>query len=156
MSKRVQKIDHIGIAVTNLEEAVQLYTLLCGEGPTAIEDVPDQKVRTAFFHAGESHLELLFPTAPDSPVASFLAKRGPGIHHLCVAVADIERTLAALKHQGMRLIDETPRQGAQGKRVAFVHPKSLGGVLLELSEAPRPACAPEPRRPHGGRADDSR
>ena len=151
MSELVQKIDHIGIAVADLDEAIRLYTLVFVEGPRSIEDVPDQKVRTAFFGAGESQVELLFPTADDSPIAAFLAKRGPGIHHVCLAVPDLERALAELQRQGMRLIDETPRRGAHGKRVAFVHPKALGGVLLELSETPRSSCAPEPRTPHGDR-----
>jgi len=154
MSTPVQKIDHIGIAVSDLDAAIQLYTLLFGRGPDSIEDVPDQKVRTAFFRAGESNVELLFPTAPDSPIAGFLDKRGPGIHHVCLAVGDLEDALAALKRQGLRLIDETPRRGAHGKRVAFVHPKSLGGVLLELSETP--GCSHEPRAPHGGPGDKHR
>lgn len=152
MSEPIQKIDHVGIAVTDLDEAIRLYTLVFGTGPDSIEDVPDQKVRTAFFRAGESHVELLFPTAADSPIATFLAKRGPGIHHICLAVPDLERALAELKRQGLRLIDETPRQGAHGKRIAFVHPKSTGGVLLELSESPQPSCAPEPRTPHSERS----
>jgi len=150
MAGPIQKIDHIGIAVTDLDEAIRLYTLLFGAGPDAIEDVPDQKVRTAFFRAGESQVELLYPTAPDSPIAGFLAKRGPGIHHICLAVANLDRTLMELKQQGLRLIDETPRTGAHGKRIAFVHPKSLAGVLLELSESPASACSPEPRAPHRG------
>jgi len=156
MSRLIQKIDHIGIAVSDLDEAIRLYTLLFGVGPSAVEDVPDQQVRTAFFRAGESQLELLSPTAPESPIAGFLAKRGPGIHHICLAVSDLQRALAELKRQGLRLIDEAPRPGARGKRIAFVHPKSLAGVLLELSESPHSACAPEPRTPHGGRAEGGR
>lgn len=151
MSEKILKIDHVGIAVPDLDEGIRLYTLLCGTGPVSVEEVPDQKVRTAFFRAGESHIELLCPTAPDSPIAGFLAKRGGGIHHLCVAVPDIEGALAALEAQGMRLIDAKPRLGAQGKRVAFVHPQALGGVLLELSEAPHAACTPAPHEPHAGK-----
>jgi methylmalonyl-CoA/ethylmalonyl-CoA epimerase len=148
--EKIQKIDHVGIAVPDLEAAIRLYTLLFGTGPASIEEVPEQKVRTAFFQAGEATVELLCPTAPDSPIAGFLAKRGGGIHHLCLTVPDLEHALAALAAQGVELIDKTPRLGAHGKRIAFVHPKSLGGVLLELSEAPRPGCVPAQRLPHAG------
>ena len=152
MSERIQRVDHVGIAVPDLEAAIQMYTALFGVGPTSVEEVPEQKVRTAFFQAGESQIELLCPTAPDSPISTWLAKRGGGIHHLCLSVPDIERALAALAALGMQLIDSTPRIGAHGKRIAFVHPKALGGVLLELSEAPRPGCGAHPREPHAGSA----
>lgn len=152
MHDKIHKIDHIGIAVPDLDAAIRLYTLLWNAGPVAIEEVPDQRVRTAFFQAGDSRIELLSPTAADSPIAQFLAKRGAGIHHLCLAVADLGRTLAELAAHGVTLIDARPRRGAQGKRVAFVHPKAFGGVLLELSEAPHAGCTPPPHRPHSGPA----
>ncbi len=150
MPEKIQKIDHIGIVVPDLEAAIQIYTALFGVGPTSVEEVADQKVRAAFFQAGESQIELLCPTAPDSPISGWLAKRGGGIHHLCLSVPDIERALAALAALGMPLIDSAPRIGAHGKRIAFVHPKGLGGVLLELSEDPRSGCGTHPRGPHAG------
>lgn len=152
MSQKIQRIDHIGIAVPHLEEAVHLYSQLLGAEPECIEEVPDQKVRVAMFRIGETRLELLAPTSDASPLSGFLAKRGGGIHHLCLAVSDLERMLAALKAGGMRLIDEVPRPGAEGKRIAFVHPHSLGGVLLELSESPRATPCVHPRTPHTGRS----
>lgn len=131
-----KKIDHIGIAVENLEEAVVRYTQLLGKGPEHFEEVEEQKVKTAFFSVGESNLELLESTSPDGPIGKFIAKQGRGgIHHICVEVEDIEATLKAYKEAGVQLIDETPRIGAHGKKVAFVHPKSTGGVLLELSQS---------------------
>lgn len=129
-----KKIDHLGIAVPSLDAAIQAYTALLGVGPNHIEEVADQKVRAAFFEVGESNFELLEPTAPDSPISKFLEKRGGGIHHICVEVADIEAVLAEYKKQGVQLIDQTWRIGAHGKKVAFVHPKATGGVLLELSQ----------------------
>lgn len=132
---RLLKIDHIGIAVTKLDEAVRLYTALTGHAPEHFEEVADQKVRTAFFSTGESNLELLEATSPESPIAKFIEKNGRGgIHHICVAVADIKAKIAELKAAGMTLIDSEPRRGAHGKWVAFVHPKSTGGVLVELSQ----------------------
>jgi methylmalonyl-CoA/ethylmalonyl-CoA epimerase len=131
-----KKVDHVAIAVPNLEEAILLYKNLLGKGPEHIEEVADQKVRAAFFGVGETNLELLFPTSPDSPISNFLEqKKGRGgLHHICLQVTDLERHLEDLKKQGVQLIDETPRIGAHGKRIAFVHPKSTGGVLIELSE----------------------
>jgi methylmalonyl-CoA/ethylmalonyl-CoA epimerase len=129
-----KKVDHIGIAVPALEEAVDFYTKMLGKAPEHMEEVEDQKVRTAFFAVGETNLELLFPTSPESPIAKHLEKRGAGIHHICIEVEDIDARLAELKAQGVKLVDETPRIGAHGKRIAFVHPKSTGGVLVELSE----------------------
>lgn len=131
----VQKIDHIGIAVENLANAMPLYELLLGKKADHMEEVPDQRVKTAFFSAGESHIELLEATSEDSPIAKFIEKHGKGgIHHICVEVGDIYAKLDELKKQGVRLIDETPRLGAHGKLVAFVHPKSMGDVLIELSQ----------------------
>lgn len=129
-----KKVDHIGIAVTDLDEALSLYEGLLGKAADHIEDVPDQQVRTAFFGVGETNLELLFPISEESPIARSLAKRGPGIHHICLEVDDIEATLADLKAKGYRLIDESPRMGAHNKKIAFVHPKAVGGVLIELSQ----------------------
>jgi len=126
------KIDHLGIAVASLAEAIPAWEAL-GFRVDAVHDVPSEKVKTAFLPVGESHLELLEPTDPTSVIAKFLERRS-GLHHVCVLVEDIERALADLKAQGVRLIDETPRPGAGGCRVAFVHPKAAGGVLLELKE----------------------
>lgn len=149
MAGNIIRVDHIGIAVADLEEAIRLYTALFGTGPESVEEVPDQSVRTALFRLGETHVELLCPTSEDSPICGFLAKRGAGIHHICLEVPDLERALADAKARGMRLIDEAPRSGARGKRIAFVHPKSTGGVLLEFSETPRgAACTQHPRAPH--------
>src|SRR5262245_52120462 len=129
---KLLKIDHLGIAVKDMEEALRAFRAL-GFEVEAMHDVPTEKVKTAFLPIGESHLELLEPTDPGSVVAKFLEKRS-GLHHVCVLVDDIESSLAALKANGVALIDETPRVGAGGCRVAFVHPKAAGGVLLELKE----------------------
>lgn len=131
----VQKIDHIGIAVEDLADVTSLYELLLGKKPDHSEEVPDQRVKTVFFSAGESNIELLEATSADSPIAKFIEKNGKGgIHHICVEVGDIYAKLDELKKQGVRLIDESPRLGAHGKLVAFVHPKSMGDVLIELSQ----------------------
>ncbi len=130
-----EKIDHIGIAVEDLEESVKCYKALLGKDPEHFEEVDEQKVKTAFFAVGESNLELLESTSPDGPIGKFIAKNGRGgLHHICVEVKDIEKTLAEYKAAGVRLIDETPRLGAHNKLVAFVHPKATGGILLELSQ----------------------
>ena len=128
-----RKIDHVGIAVKNLDEAVKVWEGL-GLKVDEIEEVPDQKVRTAIIHVGESRIELLEPTSEDSPIAKFIAKRGEGIHHIALGVDDIEAHLEELKEKGYRLIDEKPRIGAGGAKIAFVHPKAVTGVLLELCE----------------------
>jgi len=130
----VKKINHIGIAVPEMEAAIAQYQAL-GFAYHGRETVADQKVNTAFFEIGESHIELLEPTEPDSPVGKFLAKRGPGIHHIAVEVEDLDAALARLKAAGTHLINEEPVIGAGGRRVAFVHPKAAGGVLMELMEA---------------------
>ena len=129
------RIDHLGIAVKSLDEAVKAYAAL-GFPLEAVHDVPSEKVKTAFLPVGDTHLELLEPTDPTSVIAKFLEKRS-GLHHVCVLVDDIEKTLAELKASGVRLIDETPRVGAGGSRVAFVHPQAAAGVLLELKEEQR-------------------
>ena len=132
---RIKKIDHLGIAVKDLAEAVKSYEAL-GFAVEARHDVATEKVRTAFLPVGESHLELLEPTDPSSVIARFLEKRS-GLHHICVLVEDIEAALAELKARGVPVLDETPRVGAGGCRVAFVHPRGAAGVLLELKEEAR-------------------
>lgn len=132
------KIDHIGIAVTALDDILKFYQDALGLHLHEIEEVPEQKVRVAMFPVGETNLEFLEPTSPDSPIAKFLEKKGQGIHHVAIGVEDIDRVLAELKARGARLINETPVVGAGGKRIAFVHPASTSGILLELSQAPLP------------------
>ena len=127
-------IDHIGIAVRSIDEALNFWQKTLGIQCTGIEEVEEQKVKTAFLPVGATEIELLEATADDSPVAKFIEKKGEGIHHLALRVDDLDAALAELKAQGMRLIDETPRYGAGGARIAFVHPKATGGILLELSE----------------------
>jgi methylmalonyl-CoA/ethylmalonyl-CoA epimerase len=126
------KIDHIGIATRGIEETAGLWLKALGLSEFDTEVVADQKVRVAMLAVGESRIELLEATSPDSPIARFIEKRGPGIHHLAISVADIQSAIAQLKANGARLIDEQPRLGAGGCLVAFVHPSSTGGVLLEL------------------------
>jgi methylmalonyl-CoA/ethylmalonyl-CoA epimerase len=129
---KILKVDHLGIAVKDLAEAVRAYEAL-GFAVESTHEVPTEKVRAAFLPVGESHLELLEPTDPSSVIARFLEKRS-GLHHLCVLVEDIDAALAELKARGVPLLDETPRPGAGGCRVAFVHPRGAAGVLLELKE----------------------
>lgn len=126
-------LDHIGIAVASLEEGVGFYESL-GLQVTGTEEVPEQKVKVAFLPVGDSRIELLEPTADDSPIARHLDKRGPGMHHLCVKVADIRESMRALEEDGYRLLSEEPVRGAHNCLVCFVHPKSSGGVLIELSQ----------------------
>ena len=126
------KIDHIGIATRGIEESLGFWRDALGLEVKHTETVEEQGVRVAMLPVGEPRVELLEPTGPDTPVAKFLEKRGPGIHHVAVRVADIRAALARLKSQGARLIDEEPRVGAGGCLVAFVHPAASGGVLLEL------------------------
>lgn len=126
------KIDHIGIATNGIDEVAGFYRKALRLELAEIEEVADQKVRVAMLPIGESRIELLEPTSSESPISKFLAKRGPGIHHIAVRVDDINQALAQLKEEGARLIDEYPRVGAGGCLVAFVHPSSTGGVLLEL------------------------
>ena len=133
---KVLKIDHLGIAVPSLDEAVRAYEAL-GFAVESTHLVPTEKVRAAFLPVGESRLELLEPTDPTSVIARFLEKRS-GLHHVCVLVEDIEQALAELRARGVAPIDESPRVGAGGCRVAFIHPKAAGGVLLELKEARTP------------------
>lgn len=128
------KLHHIGIAVKSLDQAIPVFRRLTGSEPTAIEEIEDQKVRVAVFRTGESRLELLEPTAPESPIAKFLEKGSKGVHHLTLGVHDLSRVLAGLERDGFRLIDRQPRTGAGGERIAFVHPSSTAGVLVELLE----------------------
>ena len=128
------KIDHIGIATNGIEEAAAAYRDALGIQVTETEEVSGQKVRVAMLPIGESRIELLEATSADSPISKFLAKRGPGIHHIALRVEDIRARLADLKSKGARLIDEEPRTGAGGCLVAFIHPSSTGGVLIELVE----------------------
>ena len=127
-------IDHVGIAVADLASAVAFYRDALGLEIDAPEEVPSQRVRAHFIPAGDASLELLEATAPDSPIATYLEKRGPGLHHITLRVDDIRAALAQLKARGVRLIDESPRPGAHGSLVAFIHPSSAHGVLVELKQ----------------------
>ncbi len=129
----LKKINHIGIAVKSIETGLAPYRAL-GLEPEGEEVVEEQKVKVAFLTVGESRIELLEPTSPDSPVARFIEKRGEGIHHIAFQVENIDAALKEARAQGLRLIDEKPRSGAHGTRIAFLHPKSTGGVLMELCE----------------------
>jgi len=131
---KVLKIDHLGIAVHSIEEAKKLFQDTLGLKFEGSETVAEQKVTTAFFPVGDSEVELLESTAPDGPIAKYLEKRGEGIQHIAFRVENIEEALAELKEKGIRLIDEKPRLGAGGAKIAFLHPKSTHGVLIELSE----------------------
>ena len=130
----VKNIDHIGIAVSNLQESLSFWEKSLGIELHGIEEVAEQKVRTAFLPIDDTEIELLESTSPDSSVAKFIEKHGEGLHHIAIRVDDIDATLAELKAKGVKLIDETPRNGAGGARIAFVHPRSTHGVLLELCE----------------------
>jgi methylmalonyl-CoA/ethylmalonyl-CoA epimerase len=126
------RIDHIGVAVDDLDAAIALHETTYGMTLAHREVVSDQGVEAVLLDVGENHVELLRPLAPDTPVGKFLASRGPGLHHVAYQVPDIEATLEALKDAGARLLDETPRTGIRNSRVAFVDPKSVGGVLTEI------------------------
>ncbi len=129
----LKKVNHIGIAVRSIEEAKRFYEVM-GLQVEGYEVVEEQKVKVAFVPVGETRIELLEPTSEDSPVAKFIAKRGEGIHHIAFEVDDIEKALEVLKESGVRLIDEKPRRGAHGTRIAFLHPKSTNGVLIEICQ----------------------
>ena len=131
---QVLKVDHIGIAVKDMEQAKKFYTEVLGMAAMGEEVIEQQKVKVCFIPCGDSEVELLESTSPDGPVAKFIEKNGEGMQHLALRVDNIEAALADLKEQGIRLIDETPRYGAGGASIAFVHPKATGGILLELSE----------------------
>ncbi len=130
----ISHIEHIGIAVKNLEESIAFYENVLGLACYAIEEVADQKVRTAFFKLGQTKIELLESTDPEGPIGKFLEKKGEGVHHMAFAVKGIEGALAQMDDKGVRLIDQKPRKGAEGLDIAFLHPKSTHGVLMELCE----------------------
>jgi methylmalonyl-CoA/ethylmalonyl-CoA epimerase len=132
-------VDQVSVAVETLDDATRIYEGLLGLKATHDETVADQGVKTRFFPVADTMtvVEALLPTGPETPVGRFLAKRGPGVHHIAFRVDDLDAELRRLKSKGVRLIDETPRLGAEGKRIAFLHPNETGGVLIELCEAPR-------------------
>jgi methylmalonyl-CoA/ethylmalonyl-CoA epimerase len=127
-------IDHVGIAVSNLSDSLAFFRDAIGLELEPGEEVPSQRVRAHFLPAGDACVELVEPTSDDSPIAKYIARRGPGLHHLCLRVDDISAALAELKAKGVRLIDETPRPGAHHSLVAFIHPSSTHGVLVELKQ----------------------
>jgi methylmalonyl-CoA/ethylmalonyl-CoA epimerase len=135
------QIDHVGIAVADLEEEVERYRRTFGIEPTHRERMRDQGVEEVLFAVGESYVQLLGALGSDTPVGRFLDRRGPGVHHLGYRVANVTRALGRLRAQGVALIDETPRAGSRGTTIAFVHPKSMGGVLVELVQEPSPTAA---------------
>jgi len=128
----LDRIDHIGVAVEDLDAAIALYEGTLGMPLVHRETVAEQGVEAVLLDVGEGHVELLAPLGPETPVGKFLARKGPGLHHVAYAVSDIEATLEQLKAEGVALIDETPRTGIRNSRVAFVHPKSTGAVLTEI------------------------
>ena len=129
-------IEHLGIAVNSLEEAIPYYEQLLGSKCYSIEEVADQKVRTAFFKIGQTKIELLESTDPEGTIAKFIEKRGEGIHHVAFATTSVKTCLSELSQNGIRLIDQEPRKGAEGLNIAFLHPKSTHGVLTEICEDP--------------------
>jgi methylmalonyl-CoA/ethylmalonyl-CoA epimerase len=131
---KVSHIEHLGIAVKSLDEAIPYWENVLGLKCYAIEEVADQKVKTAFFKIGQTKIELLEPTSEDSTIAKYIENRGVGIHHMALACENIEEQLADAEAQGVRLIDKTPRKGAEGLTIAFLHPKSTQGILTELCE----------------------
>ncbi len=133
---KLENLDHIGVAVTSIAEVLPFWESVVGIRLHGIEEVVEQKVRTAFLPVDDTEIELLEPTSAESPVAAFIEKRGEGLHHIAIRVDDIDAALEELKRHGVRLIDEQPRNGAGGTRIAFVHPKATHGVLLELCERP--------------------
>lgn len=132
-------IDHVGIAVNSLREAAARWSAILGEPPAGEETVPSEGIRAAFFGEGSGRIELIEPLSPESPIARFLERRGPGIHHLCVRVPDLAAAVARAEAAGAEAIPPRLRTGAGGARIAFLHPRTLGGVLLELREDPAPA-----------------
>jgi methylmalonyl-CoA/ethylmalonyl-CoA epimerase len=132
----ITHIEHIGIAVKNLDEAIKFYEDALGLKCYNIEEVKDQKVKTAFFMAGQTKIELLESTDPEGPIGKFIEKKGEGIHHIAYAVKNLQNNLNELSEKGIQLIDKSPRKGAEGLSIAFLHPKSTIGVLTELCEHP--------------------
>ncbi|MDR2652233.1 MAG: methylmalonyl-CoA epimerase [Prevotellaceae bacterium] len=133
----ISHIEHLGIAVKSLEQAIPYYEQILGFKCYAIEEVADQKVKTAFFKVGQTKIELLEPTSPESTIAKFIEKRGEGIHHLAFAVDNLQKSLDEVAEKGVQLIDKAPRGGAEGLEIAFLHPKSTIGVLTELCQDPK-------------------
>lgn len=131
---KISHIEHLGIAVRSLDEAIPFWENVFGFKCYNIEEVADQKVKTAFFKVGQTKIELLEPTSDESPIAKFMEKHGEGIHHVAYAVEGVEDALAEAESKGIRLIDKAPRKGAEGLSIAFLHPKSTGGILTELCE----------------------
>jgi methylmalonyl-CoA/ethylmalonyl-CoA epimerase len=131
---KISHIEHIGIAVRSLDEAIPFYEKVLGLKCYSIEDVKDQKVKTAFFKVGQTKIELLESTDPEGPIGKFIANRGEGVHHLAYAVENIDECLKETEAKGVRLIDQQPRKGAEGLHIAFLHPKSTAGVLTEFCE----------------------
>jgi methylmalonyl-CoA/ethylmalonyl-CoA epimerase len=130
----MKKIEHIGIAVKSIENANKIYSSLLGSSPYKMEEVKSEGVKTSFFKTGDSKIELLEATNPDSPIAKFIEKRGEGVHHIAFAVDDIHSEIVRLKKEGFVVLNETPKKGADNKLVAFLHPKSTAGVLVELCQ----------------------
>lgn len=133
---QISHIEHLGIAVKNLAEAIPYYEEVLGLKCYAVEEVAEQKVKTAFFMAGQTKIELLESTDPEGPVGKFIEKKGEGVHHMAFAVKGLQNSLDELAAKGINLIDKQPRKGAEGLNIAFLHPKSTFGVLTELCEAP--------------------
>ncbi len=129
-------VEHIGIAVKNLQESIQLYEHILGVPCYNVEEISDQKVRTAFFQIGQTKIELLESSDPEGPVSKFIERKGEGVHHIAFAVENLTDALKEIEAKGYQLIDKQPRQGAEGLNIAFLHPKSIGGVLVELCENP--------------------
>lgn len=132
----ITRIEHIGIAVKNLDESINYYENILGLKCYAVEEVKDQKVKTAFFMVGQTKIELLESTEPDGPIGKFIEKKGEGIHHIAFATSNLAAKLKEIESQGIQLIDKVPRKGAEGLNIAFLHPKSTNGVLTELCEKP--------------------
>ena len=130
----LEKIDHIGVATKDLAKTIEMYKEVFELDPVFAEEVAEQKVKVAGFKVGESTIEFLEPTSENSPIAKFLEKKGEGLHHMAIKVNNVEAMLAKLKDKGVRLIDDKPRIGAEGKLIAFIHPKSMNGILLELCQ----------------------
>jgi methylmalonyl-CoA/ethylmalonyl-CoA epimerase len=133
----LKKINHVAVAVNNVEEAAKFYQDVLGLTLTGVEVVTPQKTKVGFFEIGESNIELVQPSEPDSPLVKFLETKGQGIHHICFEVDDVEAEVKGLIEKGATMVDQKPRPGAHGTKVAFVHPKSSNGVLIELCELPK-------------------
>ncbi len=129
----IRKISHIGIAVKNLDEGIELYKDILGLNFIGTEEIEDQKVKAAIFEVGDVHIELLEPTSPDSPISAYLEKTGGGMHHICFKVDNVDEALKSVAEKGIKLIDQQSRDGVGGTKIGFLHPKSTGRVLMELN-----------------------